>query len=106
MRTGLYFKVFNMSNYIKQSSEIQLNKREALRCESESLHGTDVIRCFRLKPNAGGDLRPAGPQLAFAAKHLPAFVAMLKQLQDQIAEASERDPLRGLAAGLEEGRAA
>jgi hypothetical protein len=95
-----------MNCFARYSAEIQLNKREALRCERESVHGTEVIRFLRLKPNAGGDLRPAGPQLAFAAKHLPAFVAMLKQLQDQIAEASERDPLRGLAAGLEEGRAA
>jgi hypothetical protein len=66
-------------------SELQLNRRETLRCERESVHGTDVIRCFRLKPNAGGDLRPAGSQLAFAAKHLPAFVAMLKELQDRLA---------------------
>jgi hypothetical protein len=77
-----------MSDYIKQSSEIQLNKREALRCERESVHGTDVIRFFRLKPNAVGDLRPAGPQLTFAARHLAAFVAMLKELQDQLARQS------------------
>ena len=71
-----------MEHITKLSSEIQLNKREALRCQREISHGVDVVRFLRMKPSASGNLRPVGPQLAFAAKHLADVIIALQALRD------------------------
>ena len=63
-------------------SQIQINKRERLRCERDTREGKSVVRIFRLKPTATGTLRPAGPQIEFAAKHLAGVIAMLHGLQE------------------------
>lgn len=61
---------------------MQINKREYFRGERDERHGKPVVRIVRLKPNASGDLRPAGGSLEFAAKHLPGVIAMLQELQE------------------------
>jgi hypothetical protein len=66
----------------KHCSEIQINKRERLRCERDNLSGKSIVRLLRLKPNASGDLCPTGQQFAFAERHLPSFIAMLQALQN------------------------
>jgi hypothetical protein len=63
-------------------SETQLNARERLRCERDTREGKSVVRILRLKPTATGTLRPAGPQIEFAAKHLAGVIAMLHGLQE------------------------
>jgi hypothetical protein len=66
----------------QNSCSMQINKRECFRVEQEERHGKPVVRIVRLKPNASGDLRPAGSSLEFAAKHLPSVIAMLLELQE------------------------
>ena len=70
----------------QDSCSVQINKRECFRGERDERRGKPVVRIVRLKPNASGDLRPAGASLEFAAKHLPGVIAMLQALQ--ISEAS------------------
>jgi hypothetical protein len=60
---------------------MQINKRECFKGELEDLAGKSVVRIARLKPDASGTSRPAGPSLVFAAKHLPGMIAMLQALQ-------------------------
>jgi hypothetical protein len=60
---------------------MQINKRECFRSERDDRRGKPVVRIVRLKPNASGELRPAGASLELAAKHLPGFIAMLQALQ-------------------------
>jgi hypothetical protein len=60
---------------------MQINKRECFKGELEELAGKSVVRIVRLKPDASGISRPAGPSLVFAAKHLPGMIAMLQALQ-------------------------
>jgi hypothetical protein len=60
---------------------MQINKRECFRGERDERRGKPVVRIVRLRPNASGDLRPAGASLEFAAKHLPGLIAMLQALQ-------------------------
>jgi hypothetical protein len=62
------------------SCSVQINKRECFRGERDDRRGRPVVRIVRLKPNASGDLRPAGAPLEFAAKHLPGMIAMLQSL--------------------------
>ena len=64
----------------QNSCSVQINKRECFRGERDERHGKPVVRIVRLKPNASGDLRPAGGSLEFAAKHLPNVIAMLQAL--------------------------
>jgi hypothetical protein len=64
----------------QNSCSVQINKREVFRGERDERHGRPVVRIVRLKPNASGDLRPAGGSLEFAAKHLPNVIAMLQAL--------------------------
>ena len=68
-----------MNNYI--TIRTQINKRDSLRCERDNLGGKPVVRILRLKPDASGDLRPAGPRLEFAERHLPSVITMLQDLQ-------------------------
>ena len=65
----------------QNSCSMQINKRECFRGERDERRGKPVVRIVRLKPNASGDLRPAGASLEFAAKHLPGVIAMLQALQ-------------------------
>ena len=65
----------------QNSCSMQINKRECFRGERDERRGKPVVRIVRLKPNASGDLRPAGASLEFAAKHLPGLIAMLQALQ-------------------------
>ena len=65
----------------QNSFSLQINKRECFKGERDERHGRPVVRIVRLKPNASGDLRPAGASLEFAAKHLPGLIAMLQALQ-------------------------
>ena len=62
---------------------MQINKRECFRGERDEPRGKPVVRIVRLKPNASGDLRPAGGSLEFAAKHLPNVIAMLQALASE-----------------------
>jgi hypothetical protein len=78
-----------MTSYKECSAEqqqnncsVQINKRECFRGERDERRGKPVVRIVRLKPNASGDLRPAGGSLEFAAKHLPDVIAMLLELQE------------------------
>ena len=64
----------------QNSCSVQINKRECFRGERDERRGKPVVRIVRLKPNASGDLRPAGASLEFAAKHLPGLIAMLQAL--------------------------
>jgi hypothetical protein len=61
---------------------LQINARESLRCERDILGGKPIVRIIRMKPDSSGDLRPAGPQIEFAAKHLAGVIAMLHGLQE------------------------
>jgi hypothetical protein len=77
-----------MSTYTNISAErqqnscsVQINKRECFKTELNERRGKPVVRIVRLKPNASGDLRPAGASIEFAAKHLPSVIAMLQSLQ-------------------------
>jgi hypothetical protein len=65
----------------QNSCSMQINKRECFRGERDERRGKPVVRIVRLKPNASGELRPAGASLEFAAKHLPGLIAMLQALQ-------------------------
>ena len=65
----------------QNSCSVQINKRECFRGERDERRGKPVVRIVRMKPNASGDLRPAGVSLEFAAKHLPGVIAMLQALQ-------------------------
>jgi hypothetical protein len=67
----------------QNSCSVQINKRECFRGERDERHGKPVVRIVRLKPNASGDLRPAGGSLEFAAKHLPNVIAMLQALASE-----------------------
>ena len=62
--------------------QIELNARDRLRCEQECRRGKTIIRILRLKPDAAGELRPACQPLEFAARHLPAVIGMLHDLQE------------------------
>ena len=62
---------------------MQINKRECFRGERNDRNGKSVVRIVRLKPNAAGDLRPAGASLEFAAKHLPGIIDMLQSLTSE-----------------------
>jgi hypothetical protein len=73
-------RIFKLSNHTKQSTEIQINKREALRCERANLGGKDIVRLLRLKLNAASDLR-AVSRFPFAAKHLAQVIEALQALQ-------------------------
>jgi len=64
----------------QDSCSMQINKLEYFRGERDERSGKPVVRIVRLKPNASGDLRPAGDSLEFAAKHLPGLIAMLQAL--------------------------
>jgi hypothetical protein len=64
------------------SSQIAINARERLCCEYECRRGKFIVRLVRLKPNAAGELHPACQPLEFAARHLPAVIAMLHGLQE------------------------
>jgi hypothetical protein len=66
----------------QNSCSMQINKRECFRGERDERRGKPVVRIVRLKPNASGDLRPAGASLELAAKHLPGLIAMLHELQE------------------------
>jgi hypothetical protein len=65
----------------QNSCSLQINQRECFRGERHERHGKPVVRIVRLKPNASGELRPAGASLEFAAKHLAGVIAMLQSLQ-------------------------
>jgi hypothetical protein len=65
----------------QNSCLMRINKRECFKGEVEDLAGKSVVRIARLKPDASGISRPAGPSLVFAAKHLPGMIAMLQALQ-------------------------
>jgi hypothetical protein len=67
----------------QNSCSVQINKRECFRGERDERHGRPVVRIVRLKPNASGDLRPAGGSLEFAAKHLPNVIALLQALASE-----------------------
>jgi hypothetical protein len=67
---------------MSNSSQLQINRRECFKSERDERHGKPVVRIVRLRPNASGDLRPAGGSLEFAAKHLPGVIAMLQELQE------------------------
>jgi hypothetical protein len=73
-----------MNKYI--TKQTQINKRESLRCERDSLGGKPIIRILRLKPNASGRPRPVG-YFEFAEPHLPSVTATLSKLAS-ILEAS------------------
>jgi hypothetical protein len=73
------------------SSQIEINKRERLQCERDIRNGKPIVRILRLKPNASGALRAAGPQIEFSAKHLPGLISMLQALQDQITRQSRAE---------------
>ena len=64
------------------AAQIALNSRERLTCEHELRRGKSVIRLSRLKPDAAGELRPAGQPLEFAARHLVAVIGMLHDMQE------------------------
>ena len=66
----------------QHSCSMQINKRECFRGERDERNGKSVVRIVRLKPNASGDLRPAGGFLEFGAKHLSGVIAMLQKLQE------------------------
>jgi hypothetical protein len=66
--------------HIKHRSEIQINKREAIRCEHDKLAGRSIVRILRLKPNACGNLRPVGHRFEFAERHLSGVIAMLQHM--------------------------
>jgi hypothetical protein len=65
----------------QDSCSLHINRRECFRGERDERRGKPVVRITRLKPNASGELRPAGAPLEFAAKHLPGLIAMLQALQ-------------------------
>jgi hypothetical protein len=67
----------------QDSCSMQINKREFFRGERDERRGKPVVRIVRLKPDACGDLRPAGAPLEFAAKHLPGLIDMLQSLQNR-----------------------
>jgi hypothetical protein len=64
------------------SSELKINAREAIRCEqgTDTISGKSIIRLLRLKQNAAGNLRRAGPFFELAEKHLPGVIDMLQQI--------------------------
>ena len=73
-----------MNKYI--TTQTQINKRESLRCECDSLGGKPIVRILRLKPDALGLPRPVG-YFEFAERHFPSVIAMLSELAS-ILEAS------------------
>jgi hypothetical protein len=66
---------------IKHCSEIQINKREAIRCKHDKLADRPIVRIPRLKSDACGNLRPVGHCFEFAERHLSGVTAMLQDLQ-------------------------
>jgi hypothetical protein len=73
------FEVFNVNIVIKKYIDLQINQRETIRCEHNTLGGKLIVRILRLKPDASGNLR-AVSCFEVAERHLLGLIAILSEL--------------------------